>query len=185
MSGVQPVFPQLPAPLHPPTPPHPTPPTPSQPERTAPNPRRCEPTNVRWDHLGLGICCRRWRFLAARDPGLQTSPGNRCPFWLACLKINYMLQPFETWFAFSKMKGNHHLQGNVQVYNVRIPFWLACYQIEGDPLFRLFFCSIYQGHPSISPMEPGLRPKDRNGSDQDSAGGFWGRAKQQEMEDPT
>ncbi|CAJ1431509.1 unnamed protein product, partial [Effrenium voratum] len=26
---------------------------------------RCEPTNVRWDHLGLGICCRRWRFLAA------------------------------------------------------------------------------------------------------------------------
>lgn len=25
--------------------------------------RRCEPTNVRWDHLGLGLCSRRLRFL--------------------------------------------------------------------------------------------------------------------------
>ncbi|CAK9028989.1 Hypothetical protein SCF082_LOCUS18593 [Durusdinium trenchii] len=26
---------------------------------------RCEPTNVRWDHLGLGLCSRRLRFLGA------------------------------------------------------------------------------------------------------------------------
>ncbi|CAE7834673.1 ttn-1 [Symbiodinium sp. CCMP2592] len=26
---------------------------------------RCEPTNVRWEHLGLGICCRRALFLGA------------------------------------------------------------------------------------------------------------------------
>eukprot|EP00435_Cladocopium_sp_Y103_P036526 s2631_g9.t1 len=26
---------------------------------------RCEPTNVRWDHLGLGLCSRRCRFLGA------------------------------------------------------------------------------------------------------------------------
>eukprot|EP00438_Fugacium_kawagutii_P007011 Skav233747 [mRNA] locus=scaffold1792:80293:86990:- [translate_table: standard] len=26
---------------------------------------RCEPTNVRWDHLGLGKCSRRLRFLGA------------------------------------------------------------------------------------------------------------------------
>ena len=28
---------------------------------------------------------------------------------------------FETWLFSTKTKGNHHLQGNVQVYNVRIP----------------------------------------------------------------
>ena len=31
-----------------------------------------------------------------------------------------MLQPFETWFFPTKIKG-HHLQGNVQVFSVRIP----------------------------------------------------------------
>ena len=36
-------------------------------------------------------------------------------------KKRYMLQPFETCGLFIKIKGNHHLQGNVQVYNVRIP----------------------------------------------------------------
>ena len=33
-----------------------------------------------------------------------------------------MLQPFETsGFFNTKIKRNHHLQGNVQVYNLRIP----------------------------------------------------------------
>ena len=31
------------------------------------------------------------------------------------------LCPFETWQFSTKIKGNHHLQGNVQVYDVRIP----------------------------------------------------------------
>ena len=36
----------------------------------------------------------------------------------------YMLQPFEPCFFFNtKIKRNHHLQGNAQVYNVRIPVW--------------------------------------------------------------
>ena len=31
--------------------------------------------------------------------------------------------PFETWLFSTKMKGTHHLQGNAQVYNVRIVFF--------------------------------------------------------------
>ena len=32
-----------------------------------------------------------------------------------------ILQPFETCCFSTKIKGNHHLQDNVQVYNARIP----------------------------------------------------------------
>ena len=33
----------------------------------------------------------------------------------------YILQPFDTCGFSTKLEGNHHLQGNVQLYNVRIP----------------------------------------------------------------
>ena len=40
--------------------------------------------------------------------------------YMAGLLKRYVLQPFETWLS-TKIKGKHHVQGNVQVYNVRIP----------------------------------------------------------------
>ena len=42
----------------------------------------------------------------------------------------YILHAFETWRFFNtKIKENHHLQGNVQVYNVRIPVTLVVKQL--------------------------------------------------------
>ena len=43
------------------------------------------------------------------------------PGGLTGLLKRHMLQPFETCCFFNtKIQGSHHLQGNVQVYNVRI-----------------------------------------------------------------
>ena len=41
---------------------------------------------------------------------------------------------FETWAFSTKIKGNHHLQGNVQLYNVRIP---VCLHPQTNPAVSL------------------------------------------------
>ena len=69
--------------------------------------------------------------------GFQASPEKRS-IW-AGLPKGY-IWPFETLLFPSKLKGNHHLQCNVQVYNVRIPVGLG--QIGPQDLV---FASIYQG----------------------------------------
>ena len=47
--------------------------------------------------------------------------------WFPCQLYQGSLKdavcPFETWLS-TKIKGNHHIQGNVQVYNVRISAYL-------------------------------------------------------------
>ena len=49
-------------------------------------------------------------------------------FWSRAPEQKFILQPVETWLFSTKIKGNHHLQGNVQVYNGRIPPpWFRCF----------------------------------------------------------
>ena len=52
-------------------------------------------------------------------PGCNTNNPENCT---GLLKRNTFAHPFETCgFVNTKIKGHHHLQGNVQVYNVRMP----------------------------------------------------------------
>ena len=74
-----------------------------------------------------------------RRQNFQKSPrslfwGN-LSFWLASarlLKRSPFCNHLKHGFFNTKIKGNHHLQGNVQVYNVRIPVLLQRNAPEGE-----------------------------------------------------
>ena len=66
-----------------------------------------------------------------------------------------MLRPFEHVAFSTNIKGTHHLQGNVQVYNVRIPVWGSVFFLRVPPFLFLRFeaetkrntltCSVFFG----------------------------------------
>ena len=71
----------------------------------------------------LDECALLWQELQARWLGklgaVTLSDCKGPPF--AGLLTRYTLQPFEACCFSTEMKENHHSQGHVQVYNVRIP----------------------------------------------------------------
>ena len=61
-------------------------------------------------------------WLASRKPrGFHSVSGNVRGSYSGLLKRNSFCNPLKHVAFSSKMKGHHHLQGSVQVYDVRIP----------------------------------------------------------------
>ena len=52
---------------------------------------------------------------------IRPSCANSAVLWQGSLKDTFCNHLKHVAFFNTKTKGNHHLQGNVQVYNVRIP----------------------------------------------------------------
>ena len=76
---------------------------------------KCWPKQSNTEHL------RQHTFTGGLAPGFRAKHGGPGSTWAIAGAIGGASNHLKHGFFNTKIKGNHHLQGNVQVYNVRIP----------------------------------------------------------------
>ena len=92
--------------------------------------RRCEPTNVRWDHLGLGKCSRRLRFV-----GVSWCHQSVSRFF----KILFLQTPKLKWSNSSEFRSTKILI-NLWPFSVfEVDLWLMIPEVSGGLFVSINF----------------------------------------------